>query len=118
MKKTLLLADDDPAVRKLYKTRFENEPFYVIFAQDGEEALDLIYKKKPDLIFLDIMMPKKTGIEVLEQIKKDPTVADISVGILTVLDEQEIQQKAFDLGAKYYLVKSKVMPLEVVNIIF
>lgn len=115
--KKILFADDEESLRELYKLRLAPESFDVIFAVDGEDALEKIYKEKPDLILLDIMMPKKNGLEVLEQIKKDPTVADIPVVMLTVLGDEGIRNNAFNLGAKYYLVKSDVVPLEVVKII-
>ncbi len=115
--KKILFADDEESLRELYKIRFESESFKVIFAKDGEEALEKIYKEKPNLILLDIMMPKKNGLEVLEQIKKDPAVADIPVVMLTVLGDEGIRNNAFNLGAKYYLVKSDVVPLEVVKLI-
>ena len=115
--KTIIIADDEASIRQMYQDRLKEESFDVIFAEDGEQAIDLINKTKPVLALLDIMMPKKTGMEVLEMVKKDSEIADTIIGILTVLDEDSIRDKAFDLGAKYYLVKSKVTPSEVVEII-
>ncbi len=115
--KKILIADDESSIRHMYQDRLKEEPFDVIFAEDGEEAIDLINKEKPVLALLDIMMPKKTGMEVLEMVKKDPEITETIIGILTVLDEDSIRDKAFDLEAKYYLVKSKVTPSEVVEII-
>lgn len=113
----ILLADDEKAIRDLYKLRFEQESFKAIFAKDGEEALKKIKKVKPDLVLLDIMMPKMSGLNVLEEMKKNPSTKDIPVVMLTVLSDDEARNKAFDLGAKYYLVKSEVVPLEVVKAI-
>jgi len=62
------------------------------------------------------MMPGKNGMEVLEEIKKDPTTADIPVFMLTVLDDDDIRDKAFDLGVNNYLVKSSVVPPEVIKL--
>lgn len=117
MRKKILIADDELAIREMYRERLSNEPIDVVFAKDGNEALEKIYSEKLDLILLDIMMPDKTGMEVLEEIKKNPKVSSITVGILTVLDDDTIRDKAFDLGAKYYLVKSQIMPKDVVEII-
>lgn len=115
--KKILFADDEKALRELYKTRLEMEPFDVIFAEDGEEALEKIRKEKPDLILLDIMMPKKDGLAVLEEIKKDLSIPNVPVVMLTVLADEAVRNKAFELGAKYYLVKSETVPLEVVKLI-
>jgi len=115
--KKVLFADDEASLRELYDTRFKSEPFEAIFAKDGEEALEKIKKEKPDLILLDIMMPKKDGLEVLREVKKDPSISDIPVFMLTVLEDNEIRDKAFDAGAKYYLVKSEVVPPEVIKLI-
>jgi DNA-binding response OmpR family regulator len=117
MKKKILIADDDPAVRQMYKDRLELENFDVLFADNGVEALKVIRQEKPILVLLDIMMPEKTGMEVLEEVKKDLSISNITIGMLTVLDNDDIKEKAFDLGAKYYLVKSQIMPKEVVEII-
>ncbi|OIP22401.1 response regulator [bacterium CG_4_10_14_0_2_um_filter_33_32] len=115
-KKKILFADDEEGLREIYELRFKDEVFDSVFAKDGDEALEKIRKEKPDLVLLDIMMPGKNGMEVLEEIKKDPTTADIPVFMLTVLDDDDIRDKAFDLGAKYYLVKSSVVPPEVIKL--
>lgn len=115
--KKILFADDEKSIRELYEMRFKSESFEAIFAKDGKEALEKIKKEKPDLILLDIMMPEKNGLEVLEEIKKDSSLSDIPVVMLTVLADNEVQSKAFDLGAKYYLVKSDTVPAEVVKLV-
>lgn len=115
--KKVLFADDEDAIRDVYKLKFEKEPFNAIFAKDGNEAFEKIYQEKPDLILLDIMMPGKDGMEILKEIKQDPKVSYIPVVMLTVLSDEDIMQKAFDYGAKYYLVKSRVVPPEVVETI-
>jgi len=115
--KKVLLVDDEESIRELYRTRFQSEPFEAIFAENGEGALEKIKKEKPDLVLLDIMMPDKNGLDVLEEIKKHPSTADIPIFMLTVLSDDEVRDKAFDLGAKYYLVKSDTVPAEVVKLI-
>ena len=117
MNKKVLIADDETSLREMYKERLSHESFDVIFAKDGEEALELIYRERPYLALLDIMMPNKTGMEVLEEVKKDPKISNTIIGMLTVLDDDNTKEKAFDLGAKYYLIKSQVMPADVIKII-
>ena len=96
--------------------RFEVEDFDVIFAKDGEEALLRTRQEKPDVILLDIMMPKKSGMEVLKELKEDPSTSNIPVIMLTVLSNEKIKQEALELGAEY-LVKVQVQPKEVVDFI-
>ena len=113
----VLLVEDDEVLARMYQTKFQHDGYQTVIAYSGQEGIDFAAKEKPDVILLDIMMPKKNGLEVLEQIKKDPAVADIPVVMLTVLGDEGIRNNAFNLGAKYYLVKSDVVPLEVVKLI-
>jgi len=111
----ILIAEDEEGLRELYRLRFELESFNVIFAKNGEEALKKIKKEKPDLVLLDIMMPKKSGIDVLKELRKDPTNKKIPVVILSVLSEEHFKTKAKKLGANAYLVKADVMASDVVS---
>ncbi len=115
--KKLLLAEDDDALANVYMARLEAEGFTVKRASDGEEALaaakDPAYR--PDLIILDIMMPKISGFEVLEAIRSTPETADIKVMILSALGQEGDQIKAEQLGADDYLVKSQVVTTDVVS---
>jgi len=115
-KPKILLAEDEEPLRELYRMRFEVEDFDVIFAKDGEEALLRTRQEKPDVILLDIMMPKKSGMEVLKELKGDPSTSNIPVIMLTVLSNEKIKQEALELGAEY-LVKVQVQPKEVVDFI-
>lgn len=116
VKPKILLAEDEEPLRELYRMRFEVENFNVIFAKDGEEALLKTRQEKPDVILLDIMMPKKSGMEVLKELKEDPSTLNIPVIMLTVLSNEKIKQEALELGAEY-LVKVRVQPKEVVDFI-
>ena len=82
------------------------EGYKAISAFDGEEGLQKLAAEKPDLILLDIILPKKDGYEVLSEIKRDETTKDIPVLILTNLEEVDNVQKALDLGATTFMVKS------------
>jgi len=107
--KIILLVDDDPLIIRMYQKKLSAEGYKVNTAFNGEEGLTSIKKEKPDLILLDVMMPKVNGVEVLKTLKKDSESAMIPVIILTNLgdDEKEIQA-AKDLGALDYLVKSDI----------
>ncbi|MCH7618510.1 MAG: response regulator [Candidatus Marinimicrobia bacterium] len=103
--KTILTIDDDPVVRTLVKKIFEQVGFKVITAADGFEGIHSILTKKPDLIFLDIMMPIIDGIEVLKRVKKMPEVAAIPIIMFTaVADSQKVVQSS-QLGAADYVIK-------------
>jgi len=114
-KARILIADDDITLRDMYKLRLEADNFEVLIAADGEEALGIIRKEKPDLILLDIMMPKINGLDVLAEIKKDPTLKEIPVIMLTALIQDVTKVKSLMSGADDYLMKSEVMPGEVIT---
>lgn len=103
--KTILTIDDDPVVRTLVKKIFQQVGFKVITAADGFEGIHAILTQKPDLIFLDIMMPIIDGIEVLKRVKKMPEVAGIPIIMFTaVADSQKVVQSS-QLGAADYVIK-------------
>jgi len=107
-KKTILLVDDDKDLCELYKTTLTAEGFKVKIAQNGEEALSEIMKERPDLIILDIMMPKIHGIDTLDILKATPETKDIKILVLSALSDQKMIEKAKDFGAVDYIVKSEV----------
>ncbi len=109
----LLLIEDDMLLVRLYQKKFTKEGHEVITARDGEEGLAMIEKEKPDLVLLDIMMPKLSGLEVLERIKANPATRSVPVVILSNLGGEEEQDKAFELGAVCYIVKSNNDPAQV-----
>ena len=104
----LLLAEDDLSLADIYGTRFEAEGFTLTHAADGEAALNAIRQDHPDLVLLDLMMPKMSGFEVLEAVKKDPEIKDTKIVVLSALGEEEAVDKAMALGAMGYLVKAEV----------
>ena len=113
----ILIAEDEEELRELYTLRLEYESFNVVFAADGEEALEKVEKERPDLVLLDIMMPKKSGLEVLKELKNNPSTQKTPVIMLTVLPQEKTKDEALKLGASHYLVKSQIMPPEVVKLI-
>ena len=112
---TILLVDDDLTLREMYEERLKQEGYLVIGAANGEEALKKAEKNGPNLIILDIMMPKLNGIDVMDKLRSDEKTKDIPVIILTAL-VQEIDKLKGLMGPKdSYLIKSKEMPKDVIE---
>jgi DNA-binding response OmpR family regulator len=105
-KKRILIIEDEATLQRSLSEFLIAEKFEVLSALDGEEGLSMAKEKNPDLILLDIILPKKDGYEVLGEIKKDEKTAKIPVVLLTNLESAEDVQRAFDAGATTYLVKS------------
>ena len=106
--KKVLLAEDDRFLRRACETALTRRGITVIAAEDGERALALIRSEHPDLILLDLLMPKKTGIEVLRAIKADPATKDIPVLILSNSSRELGMLNAQDLGVVDYLIKANL----------
>lgn len=113
--KTILLVEDDEFLAELYATKLNLEGFEVLLASDGEKGLKMAKESNPDLILLDIILPKMDGFEVLGNIKEDSSIKDIPVILLTNLSQKDEVKKGLDLGAKDYLIKAHFMPSEVVK---
>lgn len=104
-KKKIVIVEDDDHISKVYRIKFAQENIETVIARDGEEGIAMIKAEKPDIIILDLMIPKKDGFAVLEEIKKDPTLAHIPVLILSNLGQKIDQDRVMSLGAKEYLIK-------------
>src|SRR3989338_6119229 len=113
----IFLMEDDPLMIRMYEKAFKLSGYEVETAFDGEEGLTKLKaaEPKPTLILLDIMMPKLSGFDVLKEIKKSQELKNIPVIALTNLAGQADAEKALELGAVLYLVKSQYDPQEVVN---
>lgn len=114
-KKSVLLVEDDEFLSELYATKLTLEGFEVIAATDGKKGLKLALEKKPDLILLDIILPKLDGFEVLKAIKADPAGKAVPVILLTNLSQRDEVNRGLELGAVDYLIKAHFMPSEVVK---
>jgi len=101
----ILIADDNPDMVYLIRKRFENDKYQFIEAHNGEEALYKIREERPHLILLDLKMPVKTGMEVLQELKGDFELKDIPVIVLTVVSDVNEKIKALEMGACDFLVK-------------
>lgn len=112
--KVILLVDDDLTLREMYDDRLKAEGFDIIQASNGEEAIQKAKETKPNVVLLDVMMPKINGFDVLKQLKEDPETKDIPVIILTALIQDVDRAQGKKLGAADYIVKSETMPGEVI----
>jgi len=115
MTKKDLIIEDDKFLRELLGKKLSSLSYNPILAIDGEEGLEKIKKEKPDVVLLDLMLPGMNGFEVLEKAKKDPTISNIPVIILSNLGQSEDIEKGLRLGAKDFLVKAHFTPQEIVN---
>ena len=104
--KKILFVEDEPSLQKAISELLTQEGFKVLNASDGEEGLKFAAAEDPDLILLDLILPKKDGFEVLKELKADEKTKDIPVIVLTNLEGIGDVEKALSLGAKTYLVKA------------
>jgi DNA-binding response OmpR family regulator len=103
--KTLLVADDDPDIRKIVATAARKQGMRVIEAEDGERALRLIREEMPDAIVLDVMMPKQDGRDVCRKVRTDDKTRNIPIVMFTAKDDQADRLVGLELGADDYIAK-------------
>jgi DNA-binding response OmpR family regulator len=106
----VLFVEDDPSVAQMYKLKLELDGYDVEVAPDGEKALDIAYKNPPDIIFLDIRLPKLDGFGVLEALRKDRKTESVPVVILSNYSEKQLIDRGLRLGALEYLIKTQTTP--------
>jgi len=104
----IMLVEDDNNLREIYEARLLAEGYEIVSAKDGEEALALAVKERPDLIISDVMMPKISGFDMLDILRSTPETKDTKVIMMTALSQAEDKSRADKLGADRYLVKSQV----------
>jgi DNA-binding response OmpR family regulator len=114
-KKKILLVEDDEALAAVYRSRLELEGFETKEVNNGEEALSSAVQFKPDLILLDVMMPKISGFDVLDILRNTPETANVRIIMLTALSQPKDKERAESLGVDDYLVKSQVVIGDVVE---
>ncbi len=110
----VLIVDDDAFLLDMYSIKFKESGFSVEIAQNGEEAVEKVKELNPDVILLDIVMPKLDGFEVLRAFKKDKIAENALIIILTNLGQKEDIEKGLALGAADYIIKAHFTPSEVV----
>jgi CheY-like chemotaxis protein len=104
----ILLVEDDKSLREIYGVRLLAEGYQITSAGDGEEALAMAVKERPDLIISDVMMPKISGFDMLDILRSTPETKDIKVIMMTALSSEDQRARGESLGANRYLVKSQV----------
>ncbi len=105
--KKVLLVEDDPFLSQLLGTRLQRAGLEVDKAMDGEEAMNYLKNNRPDLVLLDLILPKKSGFQVLEEMRADPLVKDAPVIIISNLSQDSDVTKGKELGAVEYYVKAR-----------
>ncbi len=113
--KNILLIEDDPFLIDIYVTQLERAGYKVEVATNGEIALSKLKETKPDLLVLDIILPKVDGWEFLKTIRQDTRLKQLKVVILSNLGQKEEVEKGFDFGAVRYFIKAEYTPKEVVE---
>lgn len=111
----ILLVEDDKFLRELMVRKLKNEDFEVVEAVDGEEALKIMEKEKPDLVLLDLILPNIDGFEVLKRMKEKTHLTKVPVIILSNLGQKDEIEKGLGLGAVDFLVKAQFTPQEIIT---
>jgi DNA-binding response OmpR family regulator len=113
--KRILFVEDDDALASVYLVRLQAEGFLVQRVANGEDALAAAVSFKPDLVLLDVMMPKVSGFDVLDILRNTPETANLKIVMLTALSQESDKKRAQDLGVDEYLVKSQVVIGDVIE---
>lgn len=103
----ILLVEDDPFLSALLRARLQNEGFIILHALDGQQAVEMLKATKPSLILLDLILPKRSGFEVMEMIQSNPELNRSPIIIISNLGQESDIQRGRELGAIEYFVKAK-----------
>ena len=114
-KRTILLVEDEELLANILKQRLEKEGFNVVLARDGEEALNILKDAKPDLLLLDIILPKVSGFELMSKLQEDPRYAKVPIVVVSNLGQEGDIKKGEMLGAIGYFVKAHLSIEELVE---
>ena len=114
-KRTILLVEDEELLANILKQRLEKEGFNVVLARDGEEALGILKDAKPDLLLLDIILPKVSGFELMSKLQEDPRYAKVPIVVVSNLGQEGDIKKGEMLGAIGYFVKAHLSIEELVE---
>jgi CheY-like chemotaxis protein len=105
---TILVVEDDQFLADAYDAEFKKHNYTVLFARDGVEALEMLEKKHPDLVILDLIMLRKNGVEVLQELSKKGIVKKVPVVVASNLDKPGIEEECTALGARGFFIKSNI----------
>jgi DNA-binding response OmpR family regulator len=111
----IVLVEDDATIAGMYRVQLEQEGHTVWLAADGEAGLQVTREVLPDIVFLDIRLPRMDGFQVLAALRGDPATAALPVVILSNYGSDEMRQRGMELGARDYLVKTRVTPIELAS---
>ena len=115
MGKKILIAEDEAILSTLLEKKLIEEGYQIFVAEDGEKTMEILNKEEVDLLLLDIIMPKKSGFEVMEEMKKDSKLSKIPIIIISNSGQPVELSKIKELGAKDWLIKTEFSPQEVVE---
>jgi len=108
----VLLVEDEEAVAEMYRLRLAGDGYTVIVAVDGEEGLRAAIEEDPAFIFLDLQLPKLSGMELLSRLRTNPTTREIPVILLTNMTEPELSYRGKSLGVVEYMIKAETTPMQ------
>lgn len=111
----ILIIEDELILAEMYKEKFESAGIDTDFVLTSEEAFEYLKKEKPDLILLDILLPRENGIYFLNKLKGNKEISKIPVVVLSNYDEPKTKKEAFELGVKAYLIKTQYTPKELLE---
>lgn len=114
-KQKILLVEDDSMIVEMYRLRFEEEGFEVTVTEKGSEAIELAGSLKPDIILLDIILPEVDGFNILQALKSEAKTKSVPILLLTNLAQESDRERAMNLGANDYFVKSQHTPSDVLQ---
>ena len=114
-KQKILIIEDDFFVRDLYARELAREGFETVTATNGEDGLLRVVEDRPDLVLLDIMLPKMSGLDVLKKLKEKEEIKDIPIVLLTNLGQDSVIREGFSLGAIGYLIKAAYTPTQIIQ---
>jgi DNA-binding response OmpR family regulator len=117
MLKKLLIVEDEPILMEMYLAKLSRQGLNIFSAGSSEQGFSIAKKEKPDLILLDILLPKGNGIDLLEKIRKDEDIKGTKVLTFSNYDEPDTKKKAMDLGVIDYLIKTNYTPNQIIAII-
>jgi len=111
----ILLVEDEKSIADMYKMKFDREGFEVVYIDNGDGVFKTVVDKKPDIVLLDIILPKVDGFSVLKELKENSKTKKIPVVMLTNLGQEEDIKKGQEFGADGYLVKANLTPTQIVE---
>jgi len=111
------IVEDEKMILETYQVKLEKEGYEVFIAENGVEGYEIIKDAKPDIALIDMMMPNKSGIDLIKQLRKDSEFSNLPIIIVTNVDEQKMIEKTYDLDVSFYLTKAKYEPSDVARIV-